>query len=379
MKIVIAPDSYKESLSAHEAAIAIREGVYRVDKEIETVLVPMSDGGEGTVHSLIEASQGNIVEVSSVHDPLTREIVSFYGIMGNGKTAVIEMSAASGLSLLAPEERNPLKTTSLGTGELIKDALDKGCKEIILGLGGSATNDGGVGMAGALGIRFLDENGREINAVGEELSRIRTIDFSDIDKRIQNTVFKAACDVDNPLCGSRGASEVYGRQKGADDHAVKTLDHGLEHLANILTNSQKIDKRNVPGAGAAGGMGYGIMVFFNGTLESGINIVIDSSGLSNKMDGADLVITGEGKIDDQTASGKTPLGVARLAKQKGIPVVALAGSLGKNYKTLYDEGFDGIFSIIDTPVNLQEAIENANELLKNTTEAILRLWLSKVR
>lgn len=376
MKIVIAPDSYKDSLSALEVATAIQDGITIVNPKIQTVCVPMADGGEGTVQSLVDASEGKIVELT-VHDPLNRVIQSFYGIMGDGKTAVIEMAAASGLPLLKIEERDPLKTTTFGTGELIKDALNKGCKEIILGIGGSATNDGGVGMAQALGVRFLDENGAESPAAGGELSRIQSIDFSGIDERIHNTRFKAACDVDNPLCGSKGASEVYGRQKGADDKAVKLLDSGLEHLAKIVKDTNNLDKKDVPGAGAAGGLGYGVMVFLNGQLECGIDIVIDSTGLSEKMNGADLVITGEGMIDSQTVFGKTPFGVAQLARQKGIPVIAIAGSLGKGYQALYKNGFDGIFSIIDKPLSLQEAIENAQELLKSTAEAVVRLWISK--
>lgn len=378
MKILIAPDSYKGSLSALEVAKAIKAGIDKVDPGIETILVPMADGGEGTVQSLIDASGGKIVE-HFVHDPFFRKIKSFYGIMGDGKTAVIEMAAASGLPLLKPEEVNPLKATTFGTGELIKDALDKGCNKIIIGLGGSATNDGGIGMAQALGVLFIDENGNEVGLGGGELSRIHVVDMSKLDSKISSVKFVAACDVDNPLCGERGASNVYGRQKGASDQDVITLDNGLAHLAQLVKNKLGIDKENFPGAGAAGGLGYGVMVFLNSILDSGINIISNTTRLSEKMEGADLVITGEGRIDFQTSFGKTPFGVAQLAKQKNIHVVAIAGSLGEDYKGLYEKGFDGIFSIIDKPMPLNEAIENTNELIENVTEAIIRFWISLKR
>ena len=378
MKIVIAPDSFKGSLSALEVGEAIREGILKVDAGIETILVPMADGGEGTVQSLIDASGGEIIELV-VHDPLFREIKSFYGIMGDGKTAVIEMAAASGLPLLKPEEKNPLKTTSFGTGELIKDSMGKGCKKIILGLGGSATNDGGVGMAQALGVRFLDEKGNEIGMGmgGGELLKIQSVDISGIDNRIKNTDFIAACDVENPLCGENGASNVYGRQKGASDADVKILDKGLAHFAQVVKKKYGSDFKNFPGAGAAGGLGYGVLCFLKAKLEKGIDIITQVTNLAEKMEGAGLVITGEGKIDFQTAFGKTPFGVAQVAKQKNIPVVAIAGSLGEGYEKLYERGFDGIFSIIDKPMSLDEAIENAALLLENAAENVMRLWIKK--
>jgi glycerate kinase len=375
MKIVIAPDSFKGSLSAIEVGKAIREGIRKVNSEINTVLVPMADGGEGTVQSLVDASGGEIIK-TTVHDPLFRKINSFYGIMGDGKTAVIEMAAASGLPLLKPEERNPLTTTSYGTGELIKDAMNKGCTKIILGLGGSATNDGGIGMAHALGFRFLDNKGKEIGLGGGELSNIQTINMSEADNKISRIEFVAACDVDNPLCGENGASNVYGRQKGASEKDVITLDNGLAHFAGIVENHFGLDIKNFSGAGAAGGLGYAVVLFLKGKLERGIDIVTRATELKEKMKGADLVITGEGKIDSQTAFGKTPMGVCQVAKKMNIPVIALAGSLGENYKSLYAKGFDGIFSIIDKPMLLEDAIKNSNELLENATEAIVRLWIS---
>jgi glycerate kinase len=376
MKIVIAPDSFKGSLSALEAAKSIQRGIKNVDDGIETVIVPMADGGEGTVQSLIDASGGEIVELT-VHDPLFREIKSFYGIMGDGVTAVIEMAAASGLPLLKPEERNPIKTTTYGTGELIKDALNRGCRNFIIGLGGSATNDGGCGMARALGVKFFDDKGRETGQGGGELSKIRSIDLSGIDQRIRNAVFTAACDVDNPLCGANGASAVYGPQKGASEKEVIILDQGLNHFSQMVKQQLNLDIRNVPGSGAAGGLGAGVMIFLNATLERGITIVTRTARLKEKTMGADLVITGEGRIDFQTAFGKTPFGVAQIAKEKNIPVIAIAGSLGEGSKTLYEKGFDGVFSIINKPMSLQDAIDNAAELLENAAENIIRLWLKK--
>jgi len=375
MKIVIAPDSFKGSLSALEVAKSIQRGIKNVDESIETVMVPMADGGEGTVQSLIDASGGEIVELT-VHDPLFREIKSFYGIMGDGVTAVIEMAAASGLPLLKPEERNPVKTTTYGTGELIKDALNRGCRNFIIGLGGSATNDGGCGMARALGVKFFDDRGRETGQGGGELSKIRSIDFSGIDQRIRNAVFTAACDVDNPLCGAKGASAVYGPQKGASPEDVITLDTGLQHFEQIIKEQLHIEINDVPGAGAAGGLGAGVMVFLNATLERGVSIVIRATQLAEKMMGADLVITGEGRIDFQTAYGKTPFGVMQAAKANNIPTIALAGTLGEGYKSLYEKGFDGIFSIINKPMSLQDAIDNAAELLENAAENVVRLWLN---
>jgi glycerate 2-kinase len=380
IKIVIAPDSFKGSLSALEVGKAIRVGILKVDAGIETVLVPMADGGEGTVQSLIDASGGMIIQ-TIVHDPLFRAINSFYGIMGDGKTAVIEMAAASGLPLLNTEERNPLKATSFGTGELIKVAMDKGCNKIILGLGGSATNDGGTGMAQALGVRFWDEKGSEIGIGigGGDLLKIHSVDISGIDSKLKNVDFIAACDVENPLCGENGASNVYGRQKGASDEDVGNLDNGLAHFSEIMNKKYGFNFKDFPGAGAAGGLGYGVLCFLKAKLERGIDIVSRETSLAEKMEGADLVITGEGKIDSQSAFGKTPFGVAQVAKKMNIPVVAIAGSLGEGYKKLYEKGFDGIFSIIDKPMSLNEAIENTKELIENTAESITGFCISLKR
>jgi glycerate kinase len=377
MKIVIAPDSFKGSLSAFEVAQSIQRGIKNVDESIETIIVPMADGGEGTVQSLIDASGGEIVELT-VHDPLFRQISSFYGIMGDGKTAVIEMAAASGLPLLTPAERNPLKTTTYGTGELINDALNRGCQKFIIGLGGSATNDGGCGMAQALGAKLLDQNGNETGFGGGELQKINTIDISGIDNRIKRAEFLAACDVDNPLYGEKGASAVYGPQKGATEDEVITLDKGLEHFALLVKQQLNFDIKDVAGAGAAGGLGAGVMVFLNARLQRGIEIVTQINNLSEKMTGAGLVITGEGRIDFQTAFGKTPFGVAQMAKEKNIPVIAMAGSLGEGYQTLFEKGFDGIYSIMNESMSLKYAIENAAKLLENAAENVVRIWMKKI-
>jgi glycerate kinase len=376
MKIVIAPDSFKGSLSAFEVAKSIQRGIANVDENIETIIVPLADGGEGTVQSLIDASGGKIVDVT-VHDPLYREIESFYGIMGDAQTAVIEMAAASGLPLLALNERNPLKATSYGTGELIKDALDRGCRNFIIGLGGSATNDGGCGMAKALGARFLDGAGNDIELGGGNLLKINSIDFTGLDSRIKDAQFLAACDVDNPLCGAKGASEVYGRQKGASDEDVAILDKGLHHFAQIVKQQLNLNIEDVAGAGAAGGMGAGVMIFLQAKLRRGLEIVSEATHLHEKLEGADLVISGEGRIDFQTAFGKTLFGVAEIVAKKHIPLIVLAGSLGEGYKTLYNKGFTSIFSIIDNPMSLEDAIGNAPLLLENAAENVVRLWISK--
>ncbi|MFZ1456196.1 MAG: glycerate kinase [Saprospiraceae bacterium] len=376
MKVIIAPDSFKGSLTALEVAKSIEKGIKKVDANIETVIVPMADGGEGTVQSLIDASEGVMV-AAKVHDPLLRPFKSFYGIMGDGKTAVIEMAAASGLELLKNDERNALKTSTFGTGELIKHAIDRGCTEIIIGLGGSATNDGGTGMAQALGVRFRDKKGKEQNMCGAELINIHTVDMSGLDARVKGINIIAACDVDNPLYGIKGSSNVYGRQKGASETDVQTLDKGLKHFSEIMKFGYGFDFSDYPGAGAAGGLGYGLMCFLGATLASGIETVMRATKFTKKIAGADFVFTGEGRIDSQTAFGKTPFGVAQVAKQTNIPVIAIGGSLGNGYKELYNKGFDGIFSIIDKPMTLTDALVNAEELVENMAESIMRLILLK--
>jgi len=372
MKIVVAPDSFKGSLSAVEVCEFVERGVKRVDPNIEVIKVPMADGGEGTVHSLVASTGGRIIN-TKVRGPLMEIVNGFYGILGDGKTAVIEMAAASGLTLISMEERNPMKTTTYGTGELIKHALNMGCRNIILGLGGSATNDGGAGMAQALGVRFINKNRNDIEVCGRRLDEIYEIDMDGFDEKIKECNITAACDVDNPLCGEKGASKVYGPQKGADEMMVEILDRNLEHYGRLLEKTLNVSIMDYPGAGAAGGMGAGVMAFLGASLKKGIDIVVEASGLENIIRDADLVITGEGSIDYQTAFGKTPYGVAKTAAKYNIPVVAIAGHIGQGAETLYEKGFTSIFSIAEGPISLEESMANCSQLLERASERIIRL------
>lgn len=372
MKIVIAPDSFKGSLSALEVCDNIEKGIKKVFENAEIIRVPMSDGGEGTVQSLVDATGGKLINLK-VKDPLMRTIDAFYGILGDDNTAVIEMAAASGITLLSNEERNPMLTTTYGTGEIILHALDMGCRNFIIGIGGSATNDGGAGMLHALGVKLLDKNGYEIPFGGGNLDKLQTIDISEIDSRIELCNIVAACDVDNPLCGEKGASVIFGPQKGADENMIITLDKNLSHYAAMVEKFLGISILDYPGAGAAGGLGGGLLAFLNAKLQPGINIVIETTELEDKLKNADLVITGEGMIDYQTQYGKTPYGVAILAKRYNIPVIAIAGGIGRDAKELYPKGFDSIFSIVDKPMTLEEAIENSATLLQDAAERIMRV------
>lgn len=375
MKIAIAPDSYKGSLSAKEVADAIERGIRKCDGNAEVVKIPMADGGEGTVQALVDATGGRIVDVC-VSDPLMRRINAFYGILGDNTTAVIEMSAASGLPLLAKDERKPLITTTYGTGELIRNALDRGCRKIIIGIGGSATNDGGQGMAKALGAEFLDSRGCDIGLGGGSLGKLASMDISKLDRRLSGCEIVAACDVDNVLCGENGASHVFGPQKGASADDVEVLDRNLMHYGNMVEDATGMKVLGVKGSGAAGGLGAALLAFLGARLERGIEIVINTVSLEERIRDADLVITGEGMIDFQTAFGKTPCGVAKEAAKFGIPVVAIAGGIGKDADTLYEKGFDSIFSIADKPMTLEESIRDCGRLLEDAAERIMRLVLA---
>lgn len=372
MKIVIAPDSYKGSLSAKEAADNFELGIRRVLNNADIIKVPMADGGEGTVQSLVDGAGGEIIRLR-VKGPLMKDVDSFYGILGDKKTAIIEMAAASGLPLLDKSERNPLKTTTYGTGELVLDALERGCRKIILGLGGSATNDGGTGFLAALGVKFKDKDGNTVSPVGGELSKLYDIDISSMDARLKECEFIAACDVDNPLVGEKGASHIFGPQKGADEEMVKLLDDNLSHYADVIKRVLNVDIKDYPGAGAAGGLGAGILAFLKAELKRGIDIVIELSDLENIIQGADLIITGEGMTDYQTRFGKTPFGVCKLGNKYNIPVIAISGGLGKDYRNLYQLGFKSIFSIADKPMSLEESIKNSESLLQDAAERIIRL------
>lgn len=371
MKILIAPDKFKGSLSAFEVADSIEKGILKVFPEAVIEKVPMADGGEGTVESLVDATGGKIIK-TNVKDPLFRDIESFYGILGDGKTAVIEMAAASGLYLLKDYERNPMITTTYGTGQLIKDALDRGCRRFIIAIGGSATNDGGAGMATVLGVKFYDKDGIEIGLGGGELSKIYSIDTSNIDDRLKECEFIVACDVANPLIGENGASRVYGPQKGATKEMVEVLDKNLEHYGKLLEkyfNKRIID---VPGSGAAGGLGAGLMAFLNAQLKSGIEIIIEALKLEEKIKEADIVISGEGKVDFQTAFGKTISGIAKLCKKHNKPLIVIAGTV-EDIEKLYEIGVSSVFSIMEKPMSLEDAIKNAPTLLEKSAERIFRL------
>jgi len=372
MRIVIAPDSFKHSLPALAVADNIAIGIKKIFPEAEIILVPLADGGEGTVKSLIDATNGHI-ENLEVHDPLLRKVNSFLGILGDDKTAVIEMAAASGIELLNNNELNPMTASTYGTGELIKKALDLGCNKIIVGIGGSATNDGGIGMARALGVKFFDENNNEIGEGGGSLNRLALIDHSGIDQRLKHCEILIAADVNNPLTGPTGASRVFAPQKGADINQVEILEKNISHFAAILRTTYNKDFENLEGAGAAGGLGVGLMAFANARIMSGFKIIAEITELESKISRADLVITGEGKIDNQTLFGKTPFGVAMLAKKYNKPVIAFAGSLGEKHEDLYQIGFDVIFPITDQPMPLEYALKNAERLLQEASERMARM------
>ena len=372
MKIIIAPDSFKESMTAKEACEAIEKGMKIALPNAEFIKVPMADGGEGTTQSLVDATEGKMYFVETT-GPLGEKVKSKFGILGNGEIAVLEMASTSGLELVPREKRNPMITTTYGTGELIKKAMDMGAKTILIGIGGSATNDGGAGMIQALGGKLLDENGKQISFGGGELSKIKKIDLSELDSRIKNIKFIAACDVQNPLTGETGAANVFGRQKGATEEMVKILDDNLKHYAELIRQDVKVDVENIPGAGAAGGLGAGLMAFLNAELRKGIDIVVEYSKLEEKIKGADFVITGEGSIDSQTRFGKTPYGVVSVAKKHGVPNITLAGNVSKDIEILYDYGFDAIFSIMQGVDNLDNALKNGKVNLEKTAENIARL------
>lgn len=358
MKIVIAPDSFKESMTAMEAAVAFEKGFREVMPEATLEKVPMADGGEGTVQSLVDATDGEIIH-KIVTGPLGTPVEAFFGMLGDSKTAVIEMAAASGLHLVPKEKRNPLKTTTKGTGELILAAIEHGADHIIIGLGGSATNDGGAGMAQALGAKLVDQNGEDIGFGGGSLRDLAKLDVSLMDERISNVRFEVACDVDNPLTGERGASAIFGPQKGADPEMVKELDHYLTHYASLINRDMGKEVDAIPGAGAAGGLGAGVLAFLDAELKRGIDIVMEAAKLEDAVKDADLVITGEGKIDSQTIYGKTPIGVAKLAKRHGVPVIGIAGLIADDSDAVFDHGIDALFSIVPGAVSLEDALLNA--------------------
>ena len=371
MKIVIAPQAYKGSISALEAAKAMSEGVRRVVGDAETVLVPVADGGDGTLETLVEASGGE-VRTAEVTGPLGEQISAPWGAMGDGETAVIEMARTSGLALVPVEKRDPLVATTYGLGEAIGQALDAGFRRFIVGIGGSATNDAGAGMAQALGVRLVDSDGHDLPHGGAALAKLERIDISGLDARVRAAQFSIACDVNNPLTGPEGASAVYGPQKGATPQMVAQLDAALGHLATIVKRDIGMEINDVPGAGAAGGLGGGLIAFLNGSLRAGVDIVLDTVGLDAHLEGADLVITGEGRMDFQTVYNKAPIGVARRAKARGLPVIAISGSLGEGFTDVHEHGIDAALAITSSPMTLDLASERASELVASATEQALR-------
>lgn len=377
MKFVIAPDSFKESLTALEVATAIETGFKRVFPDADYVKLPMADGGEGTVQSLVDATQGKLIECE-VTAPLGDKVKSFFGLSGDGKTAIIEMAAASGLHLVPPEKRNPLLTTSYGTGELIKLALDLGVESFILGIGGSATNDGGVGMLQALGMQCLDSQDKPIGFGGAELANIVKIDVQQLDPRLQQVHIEVACDVNNPLCGECGASAIFGPQKGATPEMVKQLDAALSHFAEIAERDCGKQIRDQAGAGAAaGGMGGGLLLLPSVQLKAGIQIVLERLHLIDYVKDADVVITGEGRIDAQSIMGKTPIGVARTAKQFNKPVIAIAGCLREDYDVVFDHGIDAVFPIIHQLGDLSDILKQGEQNLISTAQNVARVLAFK--
>lgn len=377
MKILVCPDSLKESLSAHSAAVIIKDSIAEVFPDADVLAMPLADGGEGTAQVLVQATSGRLIEVE-VYNPVMTRIKSFYGILGDGRTAVIEMAAASGLELLKDAERNPALTTTLGTGELIRHALSQGCSRIIIGLGGSATNDGGAGMASGVGYRLLDEAGRALVPGGGSLGALERIVASDFMRDHREVEFIAACDVTNPLCGPSGASFVYGPQKGATQEQVWQLDSNLEHLAAVIKRDLGADVKDLPGAGAAGGLGAGVMAFLGAELRAGFEIVSSLLDLERKIQEADLIITAEGRVDLQTLRGKVPAGVAALAGKYNKPVLVMTGTVGEGAEKLYEKGVTAIVPLTDAPMTLEDAKRNAPRLLHNAVHRTMKILSIKV-
>lgn len=375
MKIVIAPDSFKECLSAREVSGNIAIGIRKMEPNAEIIEVPISDGGEGVLDTLLDGAGGKRIPVS-VMDPLMRPMMAQYGILEDERTAVIEMARASGLELLRESEKNPLITSTFGTGQLIKDALNKGCNKIIIGIGGSATNDGGAGMVRALGAKFLDEKGEAIPEGGGSLGRLKTIDLTNFDHRVQNCEVIVACDVSNPLTGAYGASMVYGGQKGGSKRDLQILDNNLAHYANCIKTILGIDIDQVPGAGAAGGSGAGLMAFLKGTLVNGIELILNTLKIEEHIKGAHLVFTGEGKIDVQTLHGKTISGIAAMAKKHKVPVIVITGKIGEGIDEIYNLGVHSVFSIVNRPMELKEAMDSAPELIQDCAKNIMAAVMS---
>ncbi len=372
IKIVIAPQSFKAGLTGANVAKAIEQGVLAVFPTAETVKIPVADGGDGTLEALVGNTGGRYFD-TRVTGPLGLPVSASWGVMGDGSTAVVEMAQASGLALVPLQQRDPRITTTYGTGEIILEVLNKGYRRIIIGLGGSATNDGGVGMAQALGVKFLDHNGKDLAFGGKALSRLARIDISDLHIGVSEAEVTAAADVTNSLCGPTGASLVYGPQKRGTPDVIRRLDEALEHFSQVVKRDLGIDVKDVPGAGAAGGLGAGLIAFLDGEIRLGIDLVSQVLGLKEKLEGADMVITGEGRLDASSVFDKAPIGVARMAKANNTPVIVMAGSLGQGYRDVYEHGIDAVVPILDRPMRFDESIARTRELLTEATERTMRL------
>ena len=371
MKIVIAPQTFKGSISALMAAQAMEAGVRQVVPDAEVVLVPIADGGDGTLETLVEVSAGR-VERARVTGPLGKKVDAEWGAMGDGSTAVIEMARTSGLALLDPNKLDARKATTYGLGEAVLRALDAGYRHFIVGVGGSATNDAGAGMAQALGIRLLNASDRDIGRGGASLAKLDRIDISGLDPRARESTFEVACDVSNPLCGPEGASAIYGPQKGASPEDIRELDTALRRFAHVVRRDLDTEVNHMPGAGAAGGLGAGMVAFLGGRLRPGVDIVMDAVGLKGHMEGADLVLTGEGRMDFQTVFSKAPVGVSKMARDHRVPVVAICGSLGNDFDKVHQYGIDAALAITTGPMTLEEASGSAADLIATTTEQAMR-------
>ncbi len=374
MKVVVAIDSLKGSLSSIEAGMAIRDGVLAAKPDAEVIVKPLADGGEGTTDALIEGMNGKRIDLT-VTGPMHSPVDAYYGYLADSHTAVMEMASAAGITLVPAEEKNPLLATSYGVGEMMNDALQKGCRNFIIGIGGSATNDGGIGMLKALGVHFLDENGEDVGEGGQALAKVTQIDISGLNPLLKECQIQVACDVNNPLCGENGSTYVYGLQKGVTEDRKKQLDKDMAHFASVTSKTLGNDYRDTPGAGAAGGLGFAFLSYIGAALIPGIELILNAVGLEQELSDADVVVTGEGRLDFQTAMGKAPVGVARLAKKYHAKVIAFAGSVTKEASACNKEGIDAFFPILRNVCTLAEAMDpvNAKANITATTEQVFRL------
>lgn len=374
MKVVIAIDSLKGSLSSMEAGTAIKDGILAAKPDAEVIVKPLADGGEGTTDALIEGMNGERIDLT-VTGPMHTPVDAYYGYLKDTNTAVMEMASAAGITLVPDSEKNPLLATSYGVGEMINDAIQRGCRNFIIGIGGSVTNDGGIGMLKALGVRFLDENGEDAGEGGQALAKVARIDVSGMNPLLKECHIQVACDVNNPLCGENGSTYVYGPQKGVTEDMKKTLDEAMAHFARVTSETLENDYMNTPGAGAAGGLGYAFLAYTGAALTPGIELILDAVGLEEELSGADVVVTGEGRLDFQTAMGKAPVGVARLAKKYNAKVIAFAGSVTKEATACNNEGIDAFFPILRSVCTLAEAMDPvaARNNMTATAEQVFRL------